>query len=142
MSEPDHLTPTVRRPPDRRQFIAAAAAGSVVVALGGWLYSLTDDKATSQAAREILPDGRHRLPPGQRVIERLRPMGGAEGDPSPSAFRLHVHGEVERPFELTYAELLALPQEEQVCDVHCVTKWSVLGSHWTGVQVRRLAEKA
>lgn len=134
----------VRRAADRRRFLAYAAAGTVVVALGGYLYTLTGpgDEEVVEANHQVLPDGRPRVPPGQRVIRRLKPMGGAEGDPSPSAFRLKVYGEVEHPFELDYAELLALPQADQVCDVHCVTRWSVLDSRWTGVRVADLAKKA
>jgi DMSO/TMAO reductase YedYZ molybdopterin-dependent catalytic subunit len=69
-------------------------------------------------------------------------MGGDPGDPDPGNWRLRVHGEVSTPLEIDYAELLRLPQVEQTCDVHCVTKWSVLGSHWTGVQVAHLAKLA
>jgi DMSO/TMAO reductase YedYZ molybdopterin-dependent catalytic subunit len=69
-------------------------------------------------------------------------MGGTEGDPSPGAFRLRVWGEVEEPFELDFAALLKLPQIEQACDVHCVTKWTVLDSKWTGVRVADLAARA
>ena len=40
------------------------------------------------------------------------------------------------------AGLLAMPQIDQTCDVHCVTKWSVFDSHWTGVRVADLAARA
>jgi DMSO/TMAO reductase YedYZ molybdopterin-dependent catalytic subunit len=69
-------------------------------------------------------------------------MGGEEGDPAQGAFRLRVHGEVEAPFELDFAELLRLPQVDQTCDVHCVTKWTVLDSHWTGVRLSDIAARA
>ncbi len=69
-------------------------------------------------------------------------MGGDPGDPSPSAYRLRVHGAVEAPFELSFAELLGLPQSEQALDVHCVTTWSVLGAKFKGVRVSDLAERA
>lgn len=126
----------------RRSFIQRAAAGTAVVALGGGLWALADDSLTREARAQSRPDGRPRLPPGQRVIVRLKPMGGLEGDPDPSTFRLRVHGEVARPFELDFAALLALPQIDQVSDVHCVTGWSVLGARWRGVRVADLAERA
>jgi DMSO/TMAO reductase YedYZ molybdopterin-dependent catalytic subunit len=88
------------------------------------------------------PDGRPRLPPSQYLLKRLRPMGGEEGDPSPGAFRLKVYGEVEQPFEIDFAELLKMPQVEQTCDVHCVTKWTMLDAKWTGVRVADLAARA
>jgi DMSO/TMAO reductase YedYZ molybdopterin-dependent catalytic subunit len=97
---------------------------------------------TREARAETRPDGRPRLPPGQRVIQALKPMGGEVGDPRPSNFKLQVHGEVEAPFSLTFAELLALPQTTLTTDVHCVTGWTVLGARFTGVRVQDLAKRA
>ncbi|MDB4998439.1 MAG: Sulfite oxidase, partial [Myxococcaceae bacterium] len=45
-------------------------------------------------------------------------------------------------FEIDFAELLRMPQIDQTCDVHCVTKWSLLDSKWTGVRVADLAARA
>ncbi len=125
----------------RRRFIQQAAHGTAIVAFGGGLYMLNDE-LTQQAQASERKDGRPRLPPGQRVISALKPMGGAEGDPRLSHFRLEVHGEVEHPFTLDFAELRRLPQITQSCDVHCVTTWSVLGAHFTGVRVSELAKRA
>ncbi len=125
----------------RRRFIRQAAGGTLLVAFGGGLYALSDD-LTREARAESRSDGRPRLPPGQRVISALKPMGGEVGDPRPSSFRLEVHGEVEAPFSLTFAELLALPQVTLASDVHCVTGWSVLGARFTGVRVQDLAKRA
>ena len=124
----------------RRRLIQGAGAGTVVLALGG-VYVLSDD-LTREAQAQTRSDGRPRLPPGQRVIQALRPMGGEPGDASPSAYRLRVYGEVDAPFELDLADLLGLPQIEQALDVHCVTTWSVLGARWKGVRVADLAERA
>ena len=132
--------PELEKSLERRRFIQAAGAGTVVLALGG-VYVLSDE-LTREAQAQTRADGRPRLPPGQRVIQALRPMGGEPGDPSPSAYRLRVHGAVEAPFELTFAELLGLPQSEQSLDVHCVTTWSVLGANFKGVKVADLAERA
>ncbi len=125
----------------RRRFIRQAAGGTLLVAFGGGLYALADD-LTREARAETRPDGRPRLPPGQRVIQALKPMGGEVGDPRPSNFKLQVHGEVEAPFSLTFAELLALPQTTLTTDVHCVTSWTVLGARFTGVRVQDLAKRA
>ncbi|CAN5330356.1 hypothetical protein BH09MYX1_BH09MYX1_32220 [soil metagenome] len=126
----------------RRNFMRLLTAGTVLVAVGGGLYAVVDDQKTRDARKLKLADGRPRLPPGQHLIERIRPMGGQEGDPSPSAFRLKVHGEVDAPYELDMAGLLAMPQTLQTCDIHCVTKWSLFDSHWTGVKLADLAAKA
>ena len=126
---------------DRRTFLRVLTAGTVLTVLGG-AYVVLGDEATRKARKMKLADGRPRLPPSQSVIQALRPMGGQEGDPSPSAFKLKVHGAVDNPFEIDFAGLLAMPQINQTCDVHCVTKWSLLDSHWTGVRVSDLAARA
>ena len=126
----------------RREFIKKAAAGTALVAIGGALYRIAADDLTRKAQAETRTDGRKRLPPGQRVISELKPMGGDPGDGSTKSFRLKVHGEVKNPFELDYAELVKLPETKQASDVHCVTGWSVLAAEFLGVQVAVLAEKA
>ncbi len=125
----------------RRELIRTAVTGSAVVALGGGVWLLADD-LTRAARAETRADGRPRLPPGQRVIRRWKPMGGDAGDPSAGAFRLKVHGEVESPFTLDFTELLALPQAALSVDVHCVTGWSALGVAVGGVRVKDLAARA
>jgi DMSO/TMAO reductase YedYZ molybdopterin-dependent catalytic subunit len=127
---------------DRRTFLGGLTAATVVTALAGAKYVLADDEALKRAAANPRPDGRPRVPPSQYLLQRLRPMGGIEGDPSPKNYRLRVHGEVDAPFEIDFAGLLAMPQVEQTCDVHCVTKWTVLDSHWTGVRFTDLAARA
>ena len=56
----------------------------------------------------------------------------------PGTWRLRIEGLVERPVDLTYEQLLALPRAEQVSDFHCVTGWSVNNVHWAGVRFRDL----
>lgn len=133
------LKPTMS---DRRTFLRALTAGTVISALGGAAYVLADDADTERARQSKRPDGRVRLPPSQYLLKRLRPMGGTEGDPAPSKFKLKVHGEVESPFEIDFAELLKMTQIELVTDVHCVTKWTMLDAKWTGVKVSDLANRA
>jgi DMSO/TMAO reductase YedYZ molybdopterin-dependent catalytic subunit len=61
-------------------------------------------------------------------------------------WRLAVHGMVDRPFELTYDELLELPLVEQHVTIACVS--NPVGGHlvgnarWTGVRLRELLEMA
>jgi DMSO/TMAO reductase YedYZ molybdopterin-dependent catalytic subunit len=126
---------------ERRRFIQRALSGTAVMALGGGAYALSDE-LTREAQAEMLSDGRPRVPPGQRVLQALKPMGGEPGDPDPGRFKLRVHGEVEVPFELRFDEFLALPQVERRLDVHCVTGWSVLGARFEGVPLERLVARA
>jgi DMSO/TMAO reductase YedYZ molybdopterin-dependent catalytic subunit len=132
--------PELARSLERRRFLKTALAGTVITAIGGGTYVVA--AADDPRARALRPDGRPRLPPGQRIIDALKPMGGDPGDSSPSKFRLRVHGEVDNPLDLDFAALLALPQTDQVCDVHCVTGWSMLDGRWRGVQVAHLAKLA
>ena len=124
----------------RRRFVSQAVGGTALAVLG--YYGLIDDGRTREARAQTLRDGRPRLPPGQRVIRRLRPMGGTPGDPSVENLRIRVYGDVERPYELTFAQLLELGVVTRRVDVHCVTGWSVLDARFEGVPVRALAERA
>ena len=135
-------TPELEKLEERRSFLKKAAAGTLIVALGGGLYRLAADDLTRAARAQVRKDGRKRLPPGQRVIEELRPMGGEPGSAKPGDFALRVHGEVAREYVLDFKELLLLPRSEIVADVHCVTGWSMLGGAWSGVLVSHLADRA
>jgi len=44
--------------------------------------------------------------------------------------------------EWTWAELHELPFEQVPCDIHCVTKWSKLGTSFSGVSLDVLLEAA
>ena len=125
---------------ERRRFLRAVGAGTVLVALGGGTYVLAAEN--DPRGKQLRSDGRPRLPPGQRIIDTLKPMGGDPGDPSAASFRLQIRGEVENPLTMDFAALTAMPVTEQVCDVHCVTGWSALDSRWTGVSIAQLAKLA
>ncbi len=124
-----------------RRGVLTAAAGAIVV-IGTGCYRIAEDERTAAARAELRPDGRSRLPPGQRLIEHLRDMGGDAGDPDPARWSLRVYGEVRKPLRLDYADLLSMPQSEDPADVHCVTRWSCLDRTWKGVRIRELADRA
>jgi DMSO/TMAO reductase YedYZ molybdopterin-dependent catalytic subunit len=130
--------PELQRSLERRRFLRAAGAGTILFAMGGGTYVLAAEN--DPRAKQLRPDGRPRLPPGQRIIDALKPMGGDPGDPNPANFRLHIHGEVDNPMDLDYAALTALPVTDLACDVHCVTGWTALDARWTGVQIAHLAK--
>ncbi len=125
----------------RRRFLKQASAGAAAITFLGALWVVSDE-LTATAQAETRADGRPRLPPGQHVIRRLKPMGGDVGDPNPAHFHLRVHGEVEHPMTLDFHELLALPRVTQHADVHCVTRWTALGIEWTGVRLSEIAKRA
>src|SRR5688572_3420835 len=134
--------PDLERSMNRRELIKTAAAGTVIMGLGGALYRLATDDLTRKAMADTRADGKARLPPGQKLIEKLRPMGGEEGPGDVKSFKLRVHGLVKTELELDYKALLELPQVEKVADVHCVTGWTVIDALWKGVQIATLAEMA
>jgi DMSO/TMAO reductase YedYZ molybdopterin-dependent catalytic subunit len=61
---------------------------------------------------------------------------------STTAYRLQVGGLVERPLDLSYADLIALPATRVVHDFQCVTGWRVAQVPWTGVQLREVLDRA
>ena len=85
-----------------------------------------------------------RLPPGQRAIREFPVLHeGAILQFDPQNWDFRVWGLVEKPLQLAYDELRALPTKEVVADVHCVEGWSVLGTRWEGVapgEILRLAK--
>jgi DMSO/TMAO reductase YedYZ molybdopterin-dependent catalytic subunit len=60
----------------------------------------------------------------------------------PASWRLRIDGLVERPVELTYEQLLALPKATQISTFHCVTGWTVKNIHWGGVRFHDLLATA
>lgn len=82
-----------------------------------------------------------RVPPGQYVTDKFPVLHVGEVPryrPDLADWDLRVFGLVERPLRLTWEELLRLPAREVVCDVHCVTHWSKLGTRWRGVPPREV----
>jgi DMSO/TMAO reductase YedYZ molybdopterin-dependent catalytic subunit len=92
---------------------------------------------------DVRTDPARRLPPGQIVTQKWPVL---HYGPVPTVdlthWRFEVKGEVERPFTLTWEELLALPRQETACDIHCVTRWSRYDNVFGGVPVRALLARA
>ncbi len=59
-----------------------------------------------------------------------------------SSWQLRVDGMVREPRSYSFADLLALPRQDQVTDFHCVEGWSVLDVPWSGVSLARLLDAA
>ena len=80
------------------------------------------------------------MPPGQIVTPRWPVLhaGTVPTELTPATWSLSLHGEVDAPEALSFAQLLSLPQVDLTCDVHCVTSWSKLGMRWRGVSFRTL----
>ena len=77
-----------------------------------------------------------RLPPGQ-YYESGFPVLTAGPTPRVDwdTWTLEIDGLVERPRHWTSREFAQLPFETVTCDIHCVTKWSKLGTTFGGVSI-------
>lgn len=82
------------------------------------------------------------VPPGQIVTHGWPVLhaGSLPAGLTSDSWSLEVHGEVDRPRRLSFADLLRWPSKEIECDIHCVTSWTKLGMPWKGVPFRAIAE--
>jgi DMSO/TMAO reductase YedYZ molybdopterin-dependent catalytic subunit len=86
---------------------------------------------------------RERVPPGQVVTTKWPILHfGDVPRVDTSTWTFEVSGLVDRPYTITFPELLALPQKAVRCDIHCVTRWSRLDNVFEGVPVQLLLERA
>ncbi len=75
-----------------------------------------------------------RVPPGQMLTERFPILHEGEVPEYELAdWSLSIFGEVDEERHISYEDLLALPQTQVSCDIHCVTRWSKLDTTWEGV---------
>jgi len=92
-------------------------------------------KANPAKIAVVPPELAHRVPPGQTVTERFPILHEGEVPQyNMSMWSLRIFGEVEQERSFSFDELLALPQHKIVRDIHCVTRWSKLDTHWEGIR--------
>ncbi len=84
--------------------------------------------------------GGDRVPPGQFLTEKFPVLhyGSVPIYKSLADWDFRVFGLVEEPLHFTWEELMKLPTQTQVVDIHCVTRWSKLDTTWTGIPWREL----
>jgi DMSO/TMAO reductase YedYZ molybdopterin-dependent catalytic subunit len=79
------------------------------------------------------------LPPGQYLADDFPVLSAGPTPRIPlDRWRFTIRTEAGTDHTWTWSDLLALPAESPVVDIHCVTKWSKLGTRWTGVPVDAL----
>src|SRR5919202_2415377 len=82
-----------------------------------------------------------RLPPGQYLVPDFPVLSAGPTPHTPlEEWSLTVDGAVDEARTWTWEEFTALPQETVTVDIHCVTRWSKLGTTWTGVSVDTLLD--
>jgi DMSO/TMAO reductase YedYZ molybdopterin-dependent catalytic subunit len=118
------------RPIGRRAFLGLLLGGVSAFAWSGPASRILSPVTSSfsQLGANLLPLG------GWRIYT----ITGVMPDLDPARWRLRIDGLVERPAELSLADLRALPRAEQVSTFHCVTGWTVDDVHWAGVRFRDL----
>jgi DMSO/TMAO reductase YedYZ molybdopterin-dependent catalytic subunit len=81
------------------------------------------------------------LPPGQYLTEDFPVLSAG---PTPrvnlDTWQFGITTEAGQRHAWSWPELLALPSETVTVDLHCVTKWSKLGTSWRGVKIETLLE--
>jgi DMSO/TMAO reductase YedYZ molybdopterin-dependent catalytic subunit len=92
---------------------------------------------------DVRTKDRPRLPPGQIETAKWPVLHyGRVPRADLTRWTFRVFGEVERPFEISWAEFEALPRRDVLCDIHCVTTWSRYDNTFSGVPVMLLLERA
>ena len=117
----------------RRVFLGVVGAGVAGLFAGSRL-----SRAASPIGN-VVPNALHDLvPDGWRIYSVNPPWPVFD----PATYRLTVAGAVENQLSLTWDEVMALPQDTQTTDFHCVTGWTVGNVHWTGVRLQHLWDMA
>ena len=77
-----------------------------------------------------------RLPPGQYLTRDFPVLSAGPTPHTPlEEWTFSITGEVDEPRRWTWEEFHELPFENVPCDIHCVTKWSKLGTSFGGVSL-------
>ncbi|MEU8238575.1 sulfite oxidase-like oxidoreductase [Actinoplanes missouriensis] len=87
--------------------------------------------------RESLPG----LPPGQYLTHDFPVLSAGPTPRIPlDRWKFTITTETGEKHSWDWKEFTALPAEEFTVDIHCVTKWSKLGTTWKGVALDTLFE--
>ena len=79
------------------------------------------------------------LPPGQYLTRDFPVLSAGPTPRVPlDRWRFTVETETGVRREWSWSDLLALPSDTVTVDIHCVTKWSKLGTTWQGVRLETL----
>jgi DMSO/TMAO reductase YedYZ molybdopterin-dependent catalytic subunit len=85
-------------------------------------------------------EGAGLIPPGQYLVDDFPVLtaGPTPVVPLEEWDFVVVDGSGDVSARWTWEQLQALPAEDITADIHCVTKWSKLGTRWRGVSVDAL----
>lgn len=82
----------------------------------------------------------NRIPPGQQLVApgKWPIIGERLPTETDTPWSLTIKGEVDTPISLSLEQLSAFPQTTQTMDIHCVTRWSMLDTTFSGVLLKDL----
>jgi DMSO/TMAO reductase YedYZ molybdopterin-dependent catalytic subunit len=81
------------------------------------------------------------LPPGQYLTKDFPVLSAGPTPRIPlDRWQFTITTETGERRQWSWDEFLALPYEDVTVDLHCVTKWSKLGTSWRGVPVSTLLD--
>jgi DMSO/TMAO reductase YedYZ molybdopterin-dependent catalytic subunit len=84
-----------------------------------------------------------RLPPGQHLVADFPVLSAG---PTPQidlrTWEFAIEGLVQRPAKWSWDAFLALPAQDFVVDISCVTTWTKLDTSWRGVSIDVLFEQS
>ncbi|GLZ08080.1 molybdopterin-binding protein [Actinomadura sp. NBRC 104412] len=79
------------------------------------------------------------LPPGQYLVKDFPVLSAGPTPRIPTAeWEFTITTETGQDHRWSWEEMLDLPHETPTVDIHCVTKWSKLGTNWQGVSLDTL----
>lgn len=85
--------------------------------------------------------GDDRLPPGQHLADGFPVLTAGPTPRVPTdTWRFVITDAARRRHTWSWDDLMRLPREQITADIHCVTKWSKLGTRWEGVSLDTLFE--
>jgi DMSO/TMAO reductase YedYZ molybdopterin-dependent catalytic subunit len=92
--------------------------------------------------RTVPADEANRVPPGQYVTEGFPVLSAGPTPHTPlTEWTFSIRRGSETLKSWTWAELQELPATTVTVDIHCVTRWSKLGTEWRGVSVDTLLDQ-
>ncbi|MBO3746821.1 sulfite oxidase-like oxidoreductase [Streptosporangiaceae bacterium NEAU-GS5] len=82
-----------------------------------------------------------KLPPGQYLVHDFPVLSAGPTPRIPlDRWEFTIETETGEKHRWSWQDLMALPSETPTVDLHCVTKWSKLGTTWQGVSLDVLFE--
>jgi DMSO/TMAO reductase YedYZ molybdopterin-dependent catalytic subunit len=125
-------------PVGRRVFLGLLGLGAAGIVFGEKGSQWLSDLASPVVSRD--PTGLSSVLPVESF--RYYTITGEFPRRDPKDYRLTVGGLVERPYTLTFDEIITMPPTRLTKDFQCVTGWRVRDAKWAGVLLSDLLDRA